>query len=197
MCGWRDRTTPILVLAASRSRSPTLYGDHCPTVNRWRIAAEGVLLSRKAEFTYQGFGSFGADFWGDEWALYDNYGNVALSESTVRWLVGPGRDGPVPTCRTRMLQEALQEAEARIFVQNAILDDGQRAKLGPDLARRCKQLCERRTRAFTYVSFYRYSDGESAMPRLRAMPDVAAWEEEAARLFRMADEVGRALKGGR
>jgi hypothetical protein len=193
--GWRDRKGPPVELAASRSRSPTLYGDHCPNVTRCRVCPEAVLLSRKGgDFTYQGFGTWGADFWGNEWNVYDAYGNVALSESTVSWLVGPGLAGPVPTCRTRMLQEGLQEAEMRIFVQNAVLDDDKRAKLGEDLAKRCGEACEARTRAFTYMSYYRYSDGETNMPRLRVIPDLAAWEGEFLKLARLADEVAKALK---
>ena len=61
---------------------------------------------------------------------FDLFANCGLSESTALWFVGPGKSGPVPTGRTRMLQEGLQEAEVRIFVQNAILDDDKKAKLG-------------------------------------------------------------------
>ena len=191
--GWRDSKFPFFRLAASRSRSPTLANDHCANVTRLRVAPEGVLLSRTGGHAFQGFGSWGADFWGNEWRAYDAYGNVALSESTFRWLVGPGKDGPVPTCRTRMLQEGLQEAEARIFVQNAILDEDKKAKLGTDLARRCKEACDERTRMFTYMANFRYNDGEGSMPRLRLIPDVAAWEEDAVKLYRLADEAAKAL----
>ena len=195
--GWRDRAVPLIMLAGSRSRSPTLYNDHCPNVTRWRVAPEAVLLSKRGTdgYTYQGFGPWGADFWGNECVAYDSYHNVALSETPVRWMVGPGEAGPVPTCRTRMLQEGLQEAEVRILVQNAILDDATRAKLGPDMARRCREACDDRTRAFTYMSYFRYSDSPEAMPRQRLIPDVAAWEEAAVNLYHLADEVAKSLKG--
>jgi hypothetical protein len=197
--GWRDRTVPLILLAGSRSRSPGLHQDHCPGVNRCRVTPEAVLLTKhsmgdsRENYAYQGFGPWGADFWGNEFMAYDTYNNVALSESTVRWTVGPGQAGPVPTCRTRMLQEGLQEAEARIFVQNAILDEGPKAKLGPDLAQRSKELCDARTRMLTYMSYYRYGDAADEMPRLRLISDVAAWDEEAAKLYRLADEVQKAL----
>ena len=194
MYAWRDRTVPLIMLAGSRSRSATLTNDHCPNVARWRVAPEAVLLSKKNDgYTYQGLGPWGADFWGNECVLYDSYHNVALSETPVRWLVGPGQDGPVPTCRTRMLQEGLQEAEARIFVQEALLDEGKKARLGADLARRCREACDERTRSFTYMSHFRYSDSTEAMPRQRLIPDVAAWEDAAVRLYRLADEVAKAL----
>jgi hypothetical protein len=43
------------------------------------------------------------------------------------------------------------------------------------------------------MSNYRYNDGEGSMPRLRLIPDVAAWDEHAVELYRLADEVAGAL----
>jgi hypothetical protein len=197
--GWRDRTFPFFMLAASRSRHPTLDNDHCAQANRLRVASEAVLLSQAGGSTWQGFGSWGADFWGNEWyAVAGGKGNqgatfadCGLSESTALWFVGPGEAGPVPTSRTRMLQEGLQEAEARIFVQDALLDQEQ--KLGPDLAKRAKELCDERTRMFSYLANFRYNDGEGSMPRLRLIPDPAAWDDAAVELYRLADEVQKAL----
>jgi len=192
--GWRDKIVPFSMIAASRSRSPTLENDHCANSTRLRTAAEAVLLSQAGGYTYQGFGSWGSDFWGNEWRSYDpTFGNVGLSESTALWIVGPGETGPVPTCRTRMLQEGLQEAEARIFVQNAVLD--RQAQLGPHLAKRARELCDERTRMFTYIANFRYNDGEGSMPRARLIPDPAAWEENTVKLYRLADEVQKALRG--
>ena len=193
MYGWRDRKVPFNMLAASRSRSPMLDNDHCAGGARLRVAPEAILLSQAGGYTYQGFGSWGADFWGNEWRAYDPaFGNVGLSESTALWMVGPGATGPVPTCRTRMMQEGLQEAEARIFVQNALLD--QEASLGPDLARRARELCDERTRMFTYLANFRYNDGEGSMPRARLIPDPAGWDEATVKLYRLADEVAQALR---
>jgi len=199
--GWRDRTWPFFMLAASRSRSPTWENDHCAGVNRLRIAPEAVLLSQYGGSTYQGFGSWGADFWGNEWYSIAGgtgnagrtFANCGLSESTALWIVGPGEAGPVPTSRTRMLQEGLEEAEARIYVQNAILDQDKKAKLGADLLKRCQETCDERTRMFTYMANFRYNDGEGSMPRLRLIPDVAAWDEAAVKLYRLADEVQKAI----
>jgi hypothetical protein len=197
--GWRDKSFPFFMLAASRSRSPTWDNDHCAGANRLRIAPEAILLSQAGNFTWQGFGSWGADFWANEWyAIAGGTGNAGatfancgLSESTAIWFVGAGEAGPVPTARTRMMQEGLQEAEARIFVQDALLD--QEAKLGPDLAKRARELCEERTRTLTYLANFRYNDGEGSLPRLRLIPDVAAWDDAAVKLYRLADEVAKAL----
>ena len=197
--GWRDRSFPFYMLAASRSRSPTWDNDHCANVNRLRVAPEAVLLSQAGGYTWQGFGSWGADFWGNEWYSIAGgagnagatFANCGLSESTALWMVGPGEAGPVPTCRLRMMQEGLQEAEARIFVQNAVLDG--EAKLGPDLTKRARELCDNRTRMFTYMANFRYNDGEGSTPRLRLIPDAAVWDDDAVKLYRMADEVAKAL----
>ena len=190
--GWRDRTVPV-ELAASRSRSPQWIGDHVPSVTRCRVIPEAVLLTRKSAngVGYQGFGTWGADFWSDEWMAFDRYGNVALSETTMGALVGAGTTSPVPTCRTRMFQEGLQEAELRIFVQNALLDN--RAKLGADLARRCQEVCDARERAFAYLSNFRYSDSTSNTPRLRVIPEVSVWEDDMVKLATLADEVAQKL----
>jgi len=198
--GWRDKVFPFHMLAASRSRSPTLDNDHCAGVNRLRVAPEAVLLSQTGGYTWQGFGSWGADFWGNEWYAVaggmgnagGTFANCGLSESTALWFVGPGEAGPVTTCRVRIMQEGLQEAEARIFVQNALLD--QEAKLGPDLAKRARELCDERTRMLSYLANYRYNDGEGSTPRLRLIPDPAGWNDAAVQLYRMADEVEKALK---
>jgi hypothetical protein len=198
--GWRDRDGPWFMLAASRSRHAGLDNDHCLQANRMRVAPEGILLSQSGGSAWQGFGSWGADFWGNEWyAVGGGRGNqgatfadCGLSESTALWFVGPGEAGPMPTARTRMLQEGLQEAEARIFVQDALLDQGQR--LGPDLAKRAKELCDERTRTFSYLANFRYNDAEGAMPRVRVMPDPAVWEENAVKLYNLADEVAKVVR---
>jgi hypothetical protein len=46
------------------------------------------------------------------------------------------------------------------------------------------------------MSSFRYSDSAEAMPRQRLIPDVAAWEDASVRLYRLADEVQKALAKG-
>jgi hypothetical protein len=92
-----------------------------------------------------------------------------------------------------MLQEGLQEAQLRVVVQNALLDDTQRSRLSADLARRCKELCDDRERQFTYMSCFRYSDSTSNMPRLRVIPNLSQWDEEFVKLAKLAEEVAKAV----
>ncbi len=62
-----------------------------------------------------------------------------------QWLE-PGPKGAVSTVRFEMLREALQECEARIFIEKALLDEEAKAMLGEKLARRCQALLDERTR---------------------------------------------------
>jgi hypothetical protein len=147
----------------------------------------------------RGFGPFGADFWpvlkggrgaktilgryGESYAD-GGWGTVSFS-NVVQSVLAPGKDGPIATARFAVMREAVQEAEARIYVQNAILNDPDKVgtKLGPELAGRCKALCDERTRAFRYISEY-WTDG-IVIP--------AAWHERSRKLYDLAAEVARAI----
>ena len=81
-----------------------------------------------------------------------------------------------------MLREGMQDFEARAFVQDALLDHGD--KLGPDLAKRCKEVCDERSRFQLRGTCTGY-DG-----------DVTPYEMNELRmnLYRMTDEVAKALR---
>jgi hypothetical protein len=115
----------------------------------------------------------------------------------MQFLVAPGRDGPISTARFEMMRESCQEAEARVFVQNAILDEATKVRLGPELAARCKDLCDERTRAFRYISeFWTWGGVQNHSP----MPEMifpAVWEDRSRRLYDLAAEVAKALGGAR
>ena len=54
--------------------------------------------------------------------------------------------------RSQMMRESLQEAEARILIQNALLNDASRGRLGSDLGKRAADLCYDRTQGMRYFS---------------------------------------------
>jgi hypothetical protein len=62
-------------------------------------------------------------------------------------LLAAGPDGAEPTSRFEMLREGVQECEARIFIEKALLDDRLRAKLGGPLPEKCQAILDDRTRA--------------------------------------------------
>jgi hypothetical protein len=95
----------------------------------------------------RGAGRIGADYWrvlrnakGERrtpaWARYpdNSWRNLDICD----WYLCPGPDGAVATTRLECLKEGIQECEARIIMEDALLDAGKKAKLGDDLAKRCQ-----------------------------------------------------------
>jgi hypothetical protein len=140
-----------------------------------------------------GYGGVAADFWYD---LYDprtgNYGGQVPNRLPLgHWggnnqmrtrLLDPGEHGPLSTIRFEMVREGVQESEARIVIEKALLDETARAKLGRELVKSCEALIARRTRAALWgiysYKWYLSSD----------------WQSRAEELFETAAEVNRALE---
>ena len=102
----------------------------------------------------RGFGRLGADFWpvfkdrrgratGTCATRYPKATWRALNINTA--MLAPGKTGPLSTVRIEMIREGLQECEARIAVEEALLDAAKRKKLGDDLVRRCEAMLTDRT----------------------------------------------------
>ena len=104
----------------------------------------------------RGGGRMGADLWpavrdkkgkraGAVYARYpeNNWRNLDLRD----WFLAPGPDGPVATVRLESLKEGLQECEARIFLEDALLDAAKKAKIGAELAQRCQDALDEHHRA--------------------------------------------------
>ena len=94
-----------------------------------------------------GCGRIGAEFWpvmrnskgdrsGPVWARYpeNNWRNLDIAD----FFLAPGPEGPLGTARLESLKEGMQECEARIFLEDALLDNTKKAKIGTDLAKRCQ-----------------------------------------------------------
>ena len=103
-----------------------------------------------------GIGRVGADYWhvlkdrqgrrtGPVYARYpeSNWRNLDIES----WVLAPGPEGPVGTARLENLREGLQECEARIALEDALLDLGRRRRLGNELAQRIQALLDERQRA--------------------------------------------------
>jgi hypothetical protein len=107
-------------------------------------------------------------------------------DGTVTWILGDARDGPAATTRFEALRESLEEAEARVYLQNILLDEQAKGRLPPELARRCDELCNRRTRLLGYWSELRVSKGGWFVHHLF---DIPLWQQESRRLYDLAAEV--------
>jgi len=85
--------------------------------------------------------------------------------------------------RSESYRENFQEIEARVFIEKALLDEARKAKLGADLARRCRVLLDERIRACI-----RASDPAGEVWFLSS-----DWAERSARLFALAARVAAKL----
>ena len=104
----------------------------------------------------RGQARMGGDYW---WAVRNSAGVHAgavparYPENTWHdmdiddYFLAPGPDGAVATARLEYLKEGLQVCEARIFLEDALLDDSKKAKVGTDLAKRCQDALDEHHRA--------------------------------------------------
>jgi len=164
----------------------------------FRAGIEGFLMAeggRRGRTVLRGVARLGADFWdcltdsrgrmrgsvagrypGSAWGQLNlNYG--------CRYFLAPGKDGSVATVRLEMIKEGLQEAEARIFIEKALLDADSRARLGAELTGRARQLLDRRQRAFR-----RFIPQEQwgYLPLEPAWYPASGWQEASASLYDLA-----------
>jgi len=201
--GWRN---PYPVLAYTRG----IFSEHNPLsdyrldaetvlLSGWRAAttAWNGRYDIAGGFGRDGFpgvrgsGPWGADFWAPVigrfndpsagiWDPRCSWSTVTLNAGLIPYVIGKGANGPVPSVRSELLREGLQEAEARVFCQNALLDENLKTKLGPDLARRSGEVCDNRTRALRYLGqFGAFRPSE--------------WQDRSLELYDLAAEVHRAL----
>ncbi|MCG3178571.1 MAG: hypothetical protein BIFFINMI_00899 [Phycisphaerae bacterium] len=117
----------------------------------------------------------------------------AIAESTAGQrnphylaLAYPGRSGPVNSLDTVVMRQGVQECEARIVIEEALVG----GKIGGGLANRCQELLDARADFCRVVQF---SHGFGINAPLRATPG-AGWRESAARLYRLAGEVRQAAR---
>jgi len=104
----------------------------------------------------RGGGRMGADIW---WALRNKKGERSAPvysrypENNWRnldlhdWFLAPGPEGSVSTVRLEALKEGVQVCEARIFLEDVLLDDTKKARIGTELAKRCQAALDEHHRA--------------------------------------------------
>ena len=90
------------------------------------------------------------------------------------------------TERLEMLREGLQETEARIFIERALIDPAKRATLGAELAERCQAMLDERVR-----DRLRAIGGKDSSDWLWFIS--SGWRRRSEQLYAAAAEVARAL----
>ena len=199
---WRNLAPDLYFVAAPRAKGQINVGE-TGELSIFRLTCESTMLGSHGghelipEFrAFCGFGEVGADFWpvlpspdGRELKRLDSryvgWGSLSLSD-TMQSLMGAGKKAPAHSCRTQMLRESLQEAEARIVVQDALLDESSAAKLGAQAAA-FRQLCDDRTRMFFYCTLYFGENGQE----FGRVFNQEQWDAQTEKLYQAADAVAR------
>jgi len=206
MHGWRGEN---LVCHFPRR----LWDRFCPTTYRFIGEMNATGMRR-------GFARLGGDFFAvgtdkrgrRRGTLQGRFPKTSWRQLNILTsLLEPGQEGPVATARFEMLREGLQECEARVFIQEALLDEGQRTLLGEELAVRVQKLLDERTRnVFRAVSTLWAKAGSAARccysgtswwnwPPIIGSHWFASsdWQAWTARLYEAAAEVEARLQAAR
>ncbi len=198
--GWRDpfreARAPFVSLGAGGTPA-----SQRTFIEAWLTAS----ASRSKTRGIRGFGRRGADFWP---VLKNKRGRVApLINRYIesRWsaltmfagtthLLSPGRDGAIPTMRYETIRESLQDCHARIFIEEALLNPARKARVGADLARRCRELLDYRVRAYLLL---RNEGPRRPNGMERIWFTSSGWEAASGDIYKLAAEVAGKLGTGR
>jgi len=174
----------------------SLCGGWGRTENDWK-----GLQGQAADL--RGFGWIGADLWSipglrSSRTVLERFPQIAqnarpqLTDGATHVLAA-GKEGPVSTVRYEMLLEGLQEAEARIHIEMALLDPARRAKLGQALSERCQALLDERIQAYRRtIGMAREDTGREGAAGIVEF-GRSGWEKRSEELYRAAADVARAI----
>ena len=177
------------------------------SISKWRMLGQQAVLG-----DVRGIGRLGADTWyvakdrtgkrvGRVWDRYQaaNWGYLNCNSSTL----APGPDGPVATQRYEALREGIQECEALVLLDRAVTDAAFRAKLGDELAAKCRDAvtghidCMWRSLISMQCGPKYNLDPtgwrEAATPTGHTWFVGSDWQERTERLFALAGEVQKKL----
>ena len=172
------------------------------------ITAFRLTAEENASGLLRGFGRVGADFWP---VLKDKRGRMRGRICQGRFpkslwrnldirqaLLAPGPKGAISTVRYEMMCEGVQESEARIFVENALVKKRIRGRL----AKRCEAILHERDEALRRyatnwkkdknANYERYVNTNSA-DVAKATMAKSAWQKRSEKLFSLAAEIAHTL----
>ncbi|MBN2582859.1 MAG: hypothetical protein JXL80_07290, partial [Planctomycetes bacterium] len=129
----------------------------------------------------RGLGRVGGDFWpvfrdsrgrrsGQVFNRYPENHWRGLNISN--YLLAPGVEGPVASARLENLREGLQECEARILIENALLDEASAKRLGDDLAKRARKVLD----AHQWAMWRSYWTNEEQLKMMGAISGRSIYE---------------------
>ncbi len=176
--GWKPNPGGLVIVMSQRIR---LHGQS-PMVMR-TMAERALLLGDN------GAGRMCLDYWPVKGSarvmiqsLYSRWPKSSAHQRSpqIGYLAFPGKDGATSTIKLEMLREGLQEAEARILIEEAVV----RKKISGALAARCQRLLDKRT------DLCRISHGN---PEPICSTYNLGWQKRSADTYRLAAEVVRKL----
>jgi hypothetical protein len=144
----------------------------------------------------RGLGRIGVDFWPvlkdvqgrPRMSLAGRYPEAAWGQLNLNFcipfILGKGKEGPLATVRSEALREGIQEVEARIYLEKALLDDDAKTLLGDELLARCRKALDDRIR----LCLHSAGEGESYFIS-------SGWNERSELLFGLAAEVAKKYGG--
>ncbi len=148
---------------------------------QWRIYPNACLVGHPGQQSWPsgGFAFLLLDQW-----KFPRRGRGEIQRNLFRgdsrWITVPGPDGPVATVRFEMLREGLQETEARVRIERALVE----SELDGDLAEEATQL-------LTTLANIRSSRQKRFPAATWNVAEYPRWMELTSQLYDMADRVSR------
>jgi len=138
-----------------------------------------LAVDRALTVGTRGVGRLGADYWKEAYFDGTRGGEVYLQPGMpVHALFWPGPAGAESSARFEMMLEGLQEAEARIFIEDML----GRKILPDELAKRASEALFGHLQATVYIP--------AGVPAARFFQyGAAGWQERSRRLYQMAAEI--------
>jgi hypothetical protein len=170
--------------------------EHRVKLEKWMGAKRGYTAFVSKGYGPRGLGRIGVDFWQvltDErgrirGSLAGRYPEAAWGQLNLNfcipYILGRGKSGPLATVRSEAFRESLQEVEARIYLEKALLDDQAKTILGEELMGRCRKVLDERIRMCLH------SDGEG-----QSWYISSDWNKRSELLFSLAAEVAKKYGG--
>ena len=168
---WSYRMWMASTLAGGRNGNGRVGGDY------WHVGASFVGAAAGGRVSSSTHGGSSGTLFGIY--LKSAVGQVGLGNSTTD-LFAPGPGGPVTTVRFENAIEGNQEAEARVFIEKALLDKD--SLLPETLARRCRTMLDERTNILRMQPI-----GAGHIARLN-------WRHRSKLLYDAAADVAKALQ---
>ena len=194
MFGWKN---PLLFVQHQRDVRPIKN-----PAARWRYCAEANITGGQ-----RGFGRMGADFW---FALKDKEGkrigtitgrypgSTWRNLEILNFFMAAGPDGPVGTNSFEAVREGVQECEARIFIEKALIDETLKVKLGTELTKRAKDILDKRI-SYMWKGCTSFDYGGTRMPWGYTSDyhswflAPSTWQDRSEKLYELAGEVQKKL----